>query len=226
MLHQFALPLDLTDKSAPRENDKITAERRRTQANKVLRSSITSEWYTPPEVIDRVRKSFDDGPIALDPCSNELANQVVGALYYFSADGLSSSWDAKTIFVNPPYCNETAKWVEQASSCERSLVVLLVNNHTHRKWFSRVWNANALCFPFRPIRFLTPRAALPEGAKGYTEVPGYSDLARGAQPPHGSVIAAFAGTQVAEEITERFVAQFCESFSDFGKIIRQTYLDT
>lgn len=62
----------------------------------------SASWCTPPEILDVVREAFG-GEIGLDPCSNPEA--TVGALidYTLPFDGLAADWDAKSVFVNPPY---------------------------------------------------------------------------------------------------------------------------
>lgn len=61
----------------------------------------SAEQYTPPWVISIVRELL--GGIDLDPCSCELANGVVNAETYYTAemDGLSLPWYG-LVFVNPP----------------------------------------------------------------------------------------------------------------------------
>ncbi len=65
----------------------------------------TSEWYTPSDLLERVRTIL---PIAVDPCSCAAAQEVVQAKRYFTAadNGLERPWgddnDAGLAFVNPP----------------------------------------------------------------------------------------------------------------------------
>ncbi len=66
-------------------------------------NSISQTWCTPPRYVSAVRKVFG-GTIALDPCSDP--HSVVGAEVEYQLpdrDGLRSSWDYPTIYVNPPY---------------------------------------------------------------------------------------------------------------------------
>ncbi len=66
-------------------------------------NSISQNWCTPPKYVRAVRKVFG-GTIALDPCSNP--HSVVEAEVEYQLpdrDGLRSSWDYPTIYVNPPY---------------------------------------------------------------------------------------------------------------------------
>ena len=66
-------------------------------------NSMSHTWCTPPKYVCAVRKVFG-GTITLDPCSNPQS--VVGAEVEYQLpdrDGLRSSWDYPTIYVNPPY---------------------------------------------------------------------------------------------------------------------------
>lgn len=60
-------------------------------------------WCTPKWLVERIRNDVFGGEIELDPCTT-YANPV-GAkrIYTPNEDGLLMSWDAKTIFVNPPF---------------------------------------------------------------------------------------------------------------------------
>ena len=87
--------------------------------------SITDnkEWCTPPKYVEAV-KTFFDGTIELDPCSNDYS--IVNAEVEYKLpyqDGLTASWNFKKIFVNPPYGNNKI-------------------NGTHiRDWFEKCCNA-------------------------------------------------------------------------------------
>ena len=63
----------------------------------------SQHWGTPEKYVRAVKDVFG-GSIGLDPCSNEFS--IVGAAVEFrlpAQDGLKESWNAPTIFVNPPY---------------------------------------------------------------------------------------------------------------------------
>ncbi|MGC8551865.1 MAG: DNA N-6-adenine-methyltransferase [Phycisphaerae bacterium] len=65
--------------------------------------SMSQTWCTPPKYVRAVRDVFG-GTIALDPCSNNHSIVHADVEYQLPRhDGLHSSWDYPTIYVNPPY---------------------------------------------------------------------------------------------------------------------------
>ena len=65
-------------------------------------SCESPEWYTPAPIVEAARRVL--GGIDLDPASSDVANQIVRAARYFTADddGLRQAWTARSVFVNPP----------------------------------------------------------------------------------------------------------------------------
>jgi hypothetical protein len=82
---------------------------------------------TPPYVLGPVREALS-GWIELDPCT--LPDNPVGAERFYCPpeDGVELSWDAATIFVNPPYGKARERWVRRCEEAARfgASVVLLM----------------------------------------------------------------------------------------------------
>lgn len=130
------------------------------QPTAVLTSQKTIEWYTPPDVIELVKRVL--GRIGLDPASCHKANEIIGALRYFDGstigkNGLLDPWFDSTVFLNPPF-DATARWVERMTSeykaghFERG--ILLVNSAPGYKWFERLWRRRTVCCLERRLRFV------------------------------------------------------------------------
>lgn len=115
--------------------------------------SISQTWCTPPKYVRAVREVFE-GRIALDPCSNP--HSVVEAEVEYRLpehDGLYSSWDFPTIYVNPPYGADRERgttikdWLRRCANAydqRRSEVLALVPVATNTKhWKDYVFGVAA-----------------------------------------------------------------------------------
>lgn len=111
-------------------------------------SSLTPEWYTPSEVIERVVAVL--GAIDLDPCSNEYGGPRIPAAHHFTAadDGLSQPWRGR-VYMNPPYGKEIGAWVDKlAEEFEYQNVseaIALVPVRTDTAWWAHL-PAPMVCF--------------------------------------------------------------------------------
>jgi len=120
-----------------------------------LMSSLTPEWYTPREVIERVVAVM--GAIDLDPCSNERGEPRVPATQHFTAvdDGLSQPWRGR-IYMNPPYGKEIGAWVDKlAEEFEYGNVteaIALVPARTDTSWWAHL-PAGMVCFATGRLTF-------------------------------------------------------------------------
>lgn len=138
--------------------------------------SISQSWCTPPKYVRAVCDVFG-GTIALDPCSNR--HSVVKAEVEYRLpkhDGLRSSWDYPTIYVNPPYGADRNRgttikdWLRRCARAReehRSEVLALVPVATNTKhWKEYVWGvADALCFLYDTrLRFLVEGKDAGKGA--------------------------------------------------------------
>ena len=162
-------------------------------------SSKTVEWNTPPEIIEKVYAVLDD--IELDPASNNLANQTIGAYRYFTAanDGLAHDWIAKTVFLNPPYGKWTGIFTEKLI-CEFlqgnvEKAILLINSNTSTKYYQNALeNCSSICFPRRRIQFID------------------SEGRRQTRPPHSNSIFLFDNKRSGK-------VRFKKVFKSVGAII-------
>jgi phage N-6-adenine-methyltransferase len=137
-------------------------------------SQESFEWYTPKKFIEAVRKVL--GAIELDPASSEHANRIVQATTFYdeTVDGLTKTWNAKTVFLNPPYCKEgntsnqdrwTAKLLREYKRGNVKEAILLITNATETIWFHRLMQF-PMCFVKGRIQFTTPTGKKGGATKG------------------------------------------------------------
>ena len=93
---------------------------------------------TPAYILDPVR--LDLGGIELDPCT--MPDNPVAAERFYAPpdDGAGLSWDAASIFVNPPYGKARERWVTRCidAADAGSRVVLLIPAHTDTRVFASI----------------------------------------------------------------------------------------
>ena len=117
-------------------------------------SSETPEWYTPPDIINRVVNAF--GVIDLDPCSPLIPN--VPAVQCFTKDdnGLSQEWFGR-VYMNPPYGNEIANWIDHLcqewDAGRMSEAIALVPARTDTEWFRKL-RRFPRCFIWGRLKFV------------------------------------------------------------------------
>lgn len=134
----------------------------------VSNNSGNNEWYTPPAFIAAARVAM--GTIHTDPASSAIANKMVQAEKFFTADdsGLTQPWSGN-VWMNPPYAQPlVAQFAEAVSDKfdkkEIKAACVLVNNATETAWFQRMLaSAGAVCFLRGRVRFLDPSGE-PSGA--------------------------------------------------------------
>ena len=128
--------------------------------------SLSQNWCTPPKYADAVLEFFD-GPVSLDPCSNQYS--IINATTKYAlpeVDGLLASWKFPTIFVNPPYGRDKKRntsikdWLYkcyQANFQHNSEVLALIPVATNtRHWKNYVFGvATSVAFLYDTrLRFL------------------------------------------------------------------------
>jgi hypothetical protein len=106
-------------------------------------SSLSAEWYTPSVYVEAARQVLG-GLLELDPASCAVANGWIRAARYYSLrengeDGLLQPWQAKTLWLNPPF-DQSARWSQKllteyrAGHIEQAIALLkFVPSY---RWFS------------------------------------------------------------------------------------------
>lgn len=114
---------------------------------------------TPTYVLAPVREALG-GTIELDPCT-EPDNPVSAERFYTAEDdGLVQPWDARTIWVNPPYGKAREPWIERCilAAREGRRVVLLIPSHTDTRPLQRAAStASSIVFIRGRVKFGIPR---------------------------------------------------------------------
>jgi len=157
------------------------------------------EWYTPRQYIEAARNVM--GSIDLDPCSSDIANEVVQADTYYTQenDGLAHDWTGN-VWINPPYkasliSNFIRKLLDHHEAGDVSQAVLLTSNGTDTRWWHDAIRVCAsVCFTHGRVNF-------------------YSPVRNQASPASGNTFFYYGNR----------VAAFRETFREFGAILR---LDT
>lgn len=159
-------------------------------------NSGNNEWYTPAEFIEAAKLVM--GGIDLDPASSEIANKVVKADHYLTAeqDGLKFDWSGR-VWMNPPYSSEligkfAEKLVTHFELGDIDEAIVLVNNATETAWFQRMLESiKAICFVKKRVRFIDMQGN-PSGA-----------------PLQGQAILYFGNN----------INGFADVFGQFGKVL-------
>lgn len=147
---------------AESDSDRVSADILTPKTAHVSHNSGENEWYTPTEYIDAVIKVMGD--IDCDPASTEVANRIVGAKVFFTAeqDGLQQKWGER-VYMNPPYstllvAQFAESLVSRIGSGEVQQAVVLVNNATDTVWFHRMMEiAASICLVRKRVRFISPK---------------------------------------------------------------------
>ncbi len=159
-------------------------------------SSSSAEWYTPPEWIERVRRTL--GEIDLDPCTSEEAQKVVKAREYYTAetDGLSSRGTLQLLrtYINPPgRCNDFS------GRCYKRCYCFLP-----RKYFDKYNDKRDLIWLAYSLEQLL-WMKLPFGSSVAIPHKRIKFIGAGVHPTHGN---AFVLLSSSEEMHNRFYFEF------------------
>lgn len=105
---------------------------RRSMASHERVSSGKEEWLTPKEITDVL------GPFDLDPCSPIVRPWATAKHHYtIKDDGLKQLWHGR-VWLNPPYGNETEKWMARMAQHNDGISLIFARTET-ATWFDSVW---------------------------------------------------------------------------------------
>lgn len=126
-------------------------------------SSESVEWYTPARYLEAVREVL--GVIDLDPASNTVANDVIGAQEIFTKDdnGLRKTWHGR-VFMNPPYGKTDqgdslagafcCKAIEEYETGNIEACIILINSLHSQAWQAPLYK-HTVCFVDHRIQFIS-----------------------------------------------------------------------
>lgn len=109
---------------------------------------------TPSYVLEPIRSLL--GGIELDPCTEPDNPTRADRFYCLPQDGCKMSWDASTVFCNPPYGQARDRWVRRCLEIgsQGARVVLLIPAHTETRPFQlALWTCTAVLFVQARLRF-------------------------------------------------------------------------
>jgi hypothetical protein len=140
-------------------------------ASRLASFSGDNEWYTPAKYIELARDVL--GQIDLDPASNAIAQQTVGAKKYYTAEnsGLDEGWFGN-VWMNPPYSRREIKLfaekiVSEIEAGNVSSAIVLTNNSGDTAWHQKLARASsAMCVTLGRIKFESPTRASNSPAMG------------------------------------------------------------
>jgi hypothetical protein len=119
-------------------------------------SSDSSEWLSPPEVLEAVYDVL--GEVDLDPCSNARgarANVKANKHFIKEDDGLAQPWRGR-VYMNPPYGSFVAAWCERITIAygagEIAEAIALIAARTDNPWF-RLFDDFPVCLVAGRLHF-------------------------------------------------------------------------
>lgn len=110
-------------------------------------SMKNDEWLTPPALVKAL------GEFDLDPCSPIVRPWDTAKKHYSVLDdGLSQPWEGR-VWLNPPYGQESGKWLERLARHGRGTAMIFARTET-ALFFDWVWpKASALLFVRGRVHF-------------------------------------------------------------------------
>ena len=140
------------------------------QAMGVMLSSASTEWYTPPPIIDMARAVMRE--IDLDPATAPAAQRWIRAerIFTIKDDGLSKEWVTRDgrptrVWLNPPFGKDggqsnAARWAkkltEEYQAKRVTQACLLLHGKFGYEWFEALLDQYPACLLRHRLRFVAP----------------------------------------------------------------------
>lgn len=95
--------------------------------------SDKDDWRMPRDLFLALDSVFH---FTLDPCSTH-ENALCAKHFTKEENGLSQKWEGEIVFMNPPYCRNTGKWIRKAyeESTNGATVVCLIPARTDASYW-------------------------------------------------------------------------------------------
>lgn len=159
----------------------------------------TAEWYTPVPIVEAARAAM--GRITLDPASSAIANEIVKADRYYTAedDGLVQPWSG-SVLLNPP----GGKHPEIG----RSLTLLFWQRLCDAFLTQQIEQAVWIGYSLEQLQTLQASGVCPIRFPICIPAKRIAFVGRGTSPSHGNFITYMGPRQ----------QQFAEAFASIGAV--------
>ena len=120
---------------------------KQSQPMQLLTSRTTTEWYTPPWLIELAKEVL--GAFELDPASAPMPQTWIQASRFYTKEenGLSLPWHGR-VWLNPPFDN-SAIWarvlINEYLAGNVHSAILLINSNLGYKWYEEIWEKWLCC---------------------------------------------------------------------------------
>lgn len=124
---------------------------------KGMLTSNKDDWETPQDLFDKLNAFYG---FTLDACASP-ENAKCKKYYTKEQNSLVQDWNNDTIWCNPPYGKEIAKFVKKAYLC-CSTVVMLLPARTDTKWFhDYIYGKQRIYFLKGMLKFSNSKTSAP-----------------------------------------------------------------
>ncbi|WP_215844542.1 phage N-6-adenine-methyltransferase [Acidithiobacillus montserratensis] len=133
--------------------------KQKNQRHQGLFSSLSQEWYTPPEIYRPILSALQREDFDCDPASPHLDGPIPAQVRFTATEnGLLQPWHG-VVWLNPPYGRAIRLWVQKAlqevQQGRADCIILLVPVRSDTQWWWALMEAGAEVAYLRGrIRFL------------------------------------------------------------------------